>query len=86
MIAIINDAAEAYRGVIPDECFHEPYMPKPEFENEISSGIVFSGFREDGRLVGVMGIQNVADVTLIRHAYVDPVAQRSGVGARLLII
>lgn len=84
VLDIINLASEAYRGVIPDACFHEPYMSESELRREIAAGIRFSGYLENGRLVGVMGIQDVADVTLIRHAYVDPAAQRGGVGAKLL--
>jgi GNAT superfamily N-acetyltransferase len=81
---IINLAAEAYRGVIPAACFHEPYMGAGELDDEIAAGVRFSGWREDGRLVGVMGIQDVDDVTLIRHAYVEPAWQRAGIGAALL--
>ncbi len=84
ILDIINLASEAYRGVIPDACFHDPYMSGSELKREIAAGIRFSGYRENGRLIGVMGIQDVADVTLIRHAYVDPAAQRSGIGAKLL--
>ncbi|MGI9411202.1 MAG: GNAT family N-acetyltransferase, partial [Hyphomicrobiaceae bacterium] len=84
ILEIINLAAEAYRGVIPDECFHDPYMPAAELSREIAAGIDFSGCFDANRLTGVMGIQNVQDVTLIRHAYVDPGAQRSGTGAALL--
>ncbi len=84
ILEIINLAAEAYRGVIPDECFHDPYMPANELTSEIAAGISFSGCWNGDQLVGVMGIQDVEDVTLIRHAYVDPKAQRSGVGAALL--
>lgn len=84
ILQIINLAAEAYRGVIPDECFHDPYMPTNELKSEIVAGISFSGYWDGDQLMGVMGIQDVQDVTLIRHAYVDPRAQRSGVGAALL--
>ena len=84
ILAIINRAAEAYRGVIPDECFHDPYMSPTELTSEIAAGIDFSGCRDGEQLIGVMGIQDVDDVTLIRHAYVDPSAQRSGAGAALL--
>ena len=68
--AIVNDAAQAYRGVIPEDCYHTPYMPDPELAEEIARGVRFSGFEEDGELVGVMGVEDVQDVTLIRHAYV----------------
>lgn len=85
ILEIINTAAEAYRGVIPDDCFHDPYMSEDELQSEIEAGIDFSGCDDGEQLLGVMGIQNVAGVTLIRHAYVDPGAQRSGVGAELLL-
>ncbi len=81
---IINDAARAYRGVIPDDRWKEPYMPGEELRREIGQGVVFWGWEEDGRLAGVMGLQQVLDVTLIRHAYVRTVAQKKGVGAALL--
>jgi GNAT superfamily N-acetyltransferase len=82
--AIINDAAEAYRGVIPADCWHEPYMPREELLDEIAKGIKFSGWDEDGTLVGVMGLQKVRDVTLIRHAYVRSSHQGRGIGGALL--
>jgi GNAT superfamily N-acetyltransferase len=81
---IINAAALAYRGVIPDDCWQEPYMPREELLTEMAAGVRFWGYEAEGRLVGVMGRQKVRDVTLIRHAYVDPLAQRAGIGARLL--
>jgi len=84
MLAIINDAAEAYRGVIPADRWHEPYMPMPELESEIAAGVVFWGYERNGELVGVMGIQPVRDVDLIRHAYVRPGGQRRGVGGALI--
>lgn len=67
---IINDAAQAYKGVIPADCWKEPYMSRDELQREMDKGVVFWGYDEDGELVGVMGIQHVKDVTLIRHAYV----------------
>jgi GNAT superfamily N-acetyltransferase len=82
--AIINEAAEAYRGVIPDDCWHEPYMSRAELLAEIDAGVSFSGWEESGALVGVMGLQQVRDVTLIRHAYVRPGYQGRGIGASLL--
>jgi len=82
--AIINDAAEAYRGVIPDDPWHEPYMPLEELEEEIADGIEFWGFEEDGDLVGVMGIQDKGEVTLIRHAYVITSRRHAGIGTQLL--
>ena len=84
MLAIINEAALAYRGVIPADRWHDPYMPAEELRAEIEAGVRFWGYEADGELLGVMGIQGVDDVTLIRHAYVRPNAQRSGVGGRLL--
>jgi GNAT superfamily N-acetyltransferase len=84
ILAIINSAAEAYRGVIPADRWHEPYMTADELEEEIAAGVVFWGYEDDGTLAGVMGIQPVRDVTLIRHAYVDPARQRGGVGGALL--
>ena len=81
--SIISEAAEAYRGAIPDDCFHEPYMPLQELLHEMSN-MTFFGWEEDGRLVGVMGFQPVKDVTLIRHAYVLPDRQRKGIGENLV--
>lgn len=82
--AIINDGAQAYRGVIPADCWTEPYMPEQELRHELAGGVVFWGFEENGELVGVMGIQDVAEVTLIRHAYVRTAYRRRGIGAALL--
>jgi N-acetylglutamate synthase-like GNAT family acetyltransferase len=84
MLAIINDAAQAYRGIIPADRWHEPYMPEGELREQIAAGVVFWGAEEDGRLVGVMGLQDVRDVTLIRHAYVATAARNRGIGGRLL--
>jgi GNAT superfamily N-acetyltransferase len=84
ILAIINAAAEAYRGVIPADRWHEPYMPRDELNSEIAAGVVFWGYEEDGSLAGVMGIQSVRDVDLIRHAYVLPSSQRRGIGGALL--
>jgi mannose-6-phosphate isomerase-like protein (cupin superfamily)/GNAT superfamily N-acetyltransferase len=81
---IINDGAEAYRGVIPEDRWHEPYMSQDELCHEIASGVRFWGFRDDVELVGVMGIQDVQDVTLIRHAYVRSQHQGRGIGGKLL--
>ncbi len=82
--AIINDAAQAYRGVIPEDRWHEPYMPREELAREIASGVRFWGYEEDGELLGVMGIQDVQDVTLIRHAYVRSARRGQGIGGKLL--
>ena len=84
ILAIVNAAAEAYRGVIPADRWHEPYMPWDELASEIAAGVVFWGYEEDGRLAGVMGFQSVRDVDLIRHAYVLPSSQRRGIGGALL--
>src|SRR4051794_16424714 len=81
---IINEAAEAYRGVIPADCWHEPYMTRADLMAEIASGVNFFGWDEAGVLVGVMGIQRVRDVTLIRHAYVRRTWQGRGIGGTLL--
>jgi len=83
-LAIINDAARAYRGVIPDDRWHEPYMSSDELESEISRGVTFWVAEEDGRLAGVMGIQDKGEVTLVRHAYIATTVQRTGLGTRLL--
>ena len=84
ILAIVNAAAEAYRGVIPDDCWHEPYMPARELESEIAAGVEFWGYETDNAPAGVMGVQPVRDVDLIRHAYVLPAHQRHGIGAALL--
>ena len=84
ILAIINAAAGAYRGVIPADRWHEPYMDPRELESEIAAGVRFWGYVEDDRILGVMGIQPVDDIDLIRHAYVRPDAQRRGIGAALL--
>ena len=82
--AIVNDAASAYRGAIPADRWHDPYMPREELEREIGAGVVFWGFRERGRLVAVMGLQDVQDVALVRHAYTRTALRGSGFGAALL--
>ena len=81
--AIINQAATAYDGVIPADCYHQPYMTMKELRREMRR-MKFIGWEEDGRLVGVMGLEPVGDITLIRHAYVYPEWQRRGIGTRLL--
>ncbi|GEM_PF-66447 len=82
--AIINDAAEAYRGIIPPDRWHEPYMPREELSQQIRDGVIFHGYQSESGLVGVMGLQHVQDVTLIRHAYVRTVHRKSGIGGKLL--
>ena len=84
MLAIINDAARAYRGVIPADRWHEPYLPIEELEREIAAGVRFAGFEGPAGLVGVMGIQDRGEVALIRHAYVKTAERQKGIGALLL--
>lgn len=84
ILSIINAAAQAYRSVIPADRWHDPYMPGAELDRERAAGVVFWGYEEDGRLAGVMGLQEVRDVNLIRHAYVAPAKQRDGIGGKLL--
>ena len=81
---IINDAARAYKGVIPEDCYHEPYMTKEELSAEIGAGVKFSCYVEDGEIVGVMGVQDRGGVQLIRHAYVRTRRRNKGVGSLLL--
>jgi N-acetylglutamate synthase-like GNAT family acetyltransferase len=81
---IINDAAQAYRGVIPEDRWHEPYMSPAELEEQVKQGVIFWGTEQDGKLTGVMGIQPVQDVTLIRHAYVRTACRNQGIGSSLL--
>ena len=82
--AVVNDAAAAYRGVIPADRWREPYMPRAELEAEIAAGVAFLAYEEAGALVGVMGTQPIDDVMLIRHAYVASARRRRGIGGRLL--
>ena len=84
ILAIVNAAAEVYRGAIPADRWHAPYMPRHELVGEIAAGVEFLGYEADGALVGVMGIQARADLDLIRHAFVSPACQGGGVGSRLL--
>jgi GNAT superfamily N-acetyltransferase len=80
---IINEAAKAYAGVIPADCYHQPYMPVEELEREMKR-MTFFGWEADGELIGVMGFEPIKDVTLIRHAYILPRWQRRGIGSKLL--
>lgn len=82
--AIINEGALAYRGVIPDDCWHEPYMSPSQLRSEIAAGVRFSGYEDSGALAGVMGLQKVRDATLIRHAYVRTSHQGRGIGGELI--
>ena len=82
---IINDAAQAYEGVIAADRWKQPYMSKDELQQEIQEGVIFWGYEEDGQLMGVMGIQDVKSVSLIRHAYVRTMKRNQGIGERLLL-
>ena len=84
ILGIINDAAQAYRGAIPPDRWHDPYMSEAELRRDMSAGVEFWGCEIDGKLVGVMGMQRVQDADLIRHAYVLPGHQRHGVGGILI--
>ena len=80
---IINEAAKAYEGELEPDCYHEPYMPMEELEGELKR-VTFYGYENGGELVGIMGIEPIKDVTLIRHAYVLPEYQGQGIGKKLL--
>ena len=84
IFGIINDAAQVYRGIIPADRWKEPYMPREELRHEMDDGVVFWGCEEDGELLGVMGIQPVQDVTLIRHAYIRTARRNQGIGGQML--
>ncbi len=83
--SIVNDAALAYKGVIPEDRWKKPYMSRDELQHEIDQDVLFWGYEVDGEIVGVMGIQHVQDVTLIRHAYVRTANQKLGIGEKLLL-
>ena len=84
ILSVINDAALKYKGIIPDDCWHEPYMSEHELINEFNSDVHIFGYKSNDKLIGVMGIQKVKDVTLIRHAYTFTQYQGIGVGKSLL--
>src|SRR5512139_978539 len=84
IIRVVNEAALAYKGVIPADRWNEPYMPAVELREEIAAGVEFYGYEENREIIAVMGIQTVRDLTLIRHAYVLTRHQRRGIGAKLL--
>ena len=81
---IINDAAIAYRGVIPPDCWHEPYMSMEELKKQIADGVKFWKYVDGDEVIGVMGIQDKGDVTLIRHAYTRTASRQKGIGSALL--
>jgi N-acetylglutamate synthase-like GNAT family acetyltransferase len=84
ILAVVNEAAQAYQGVIPDDRWHEPYMPAEELRSEITDGVVFWVAENEGDVVGVMGLQDKVEVTLVRHAYIEIKSQRRGIGTSLL--
>ena len=84
ILYIINDAAARYKGIIPDICWHEPYMPKHELENEFKNGVRMFGYLHDNELIGVIGFQEIKDVVLIRHAYTLTAYQGKGAGSAML--
>ena len=84
VLAIVNAAAEAYRDVIPADRWHDPYMSGEQLKRDVAAGVEFWGYELEDALIGVMGIQPVRDVDLIRHAYVKPGSQRLGIGAALI--
>jgi N-acetylglutamate synthase-like GNAT family acetyltransferase len=84
MLEIINDAAQAYKGVIPDECWNEQYISSEELICEIENGVIFWCLEQDEQLLGIMGIQDKGELTLIRHAYIRRQAQKLGIGTKLL--
>src|ERR1700742_2740598 len=84
ILTVVNDGAQAYKGVIPADCWTEPYMSRDELQHEVDAGVAFWGYEEAGALLGVMGLQPVSDVTLIRHAYVRTSSQKHGIGGQLL--
>jgi N-acetylglutamate synthase-like GNAT family acetyltransferase len=81
---VINDAAQAYKGIIPEDRWNDPYMTREELRHEIDDGVIFWAYKDDDNMVGVMGIQDVQDVTLIRHAYVRTAKRNQGIGGQLL--
>jgi len=84
ILTVVNDAAQVYKGIIPADRWKEPYMPAEELKEEIADGVEFYGLKEDDVLLGVMGVQRVRDVTLIRHAYVLRSHKRKRIGEKLL--
>ncbi len=84
ILGIINDAAIAYKGIIPEDRWHDPYMSEQELQNQMDEGVQFWCYVDNDNILGVMGIQDKSDVTLIRHAYVRTTARNKGVGSKLL--
>lgn len=84
VLKVINDAAQAYQGVIPEDRWKDPYMPTSELRDAIQSGVKFYGWIEDNEVLGVMGLQPIQNTTLIRHSYVLTAHQRRGIGSKLL--
>ena len=84
ILHVINDASLKYKGIIPNDCWHEPYMTKQKLINEFANGVRMFGYNRDNTLIGVMGIQELKDVTLIRHAYILTLHQGMGIGKSLL--
>ncbi len=84
MLRVVNDAAMAYKGVIPPDTWHEPYMTAEELQNELLNGVEFWGYEREGNLIGIMGIQDRGDVDLIRHAYILTARRNQGIGSELL--
>ena len=84
ILHVINNAASKYKGIIPDDCWHEPYMSEKELINELNDGVHMYGYHDNNKLIGVIGIQKVKDVILIRHAYTLTSCQSKGTGSKLL--
>ena len=84
VLSVINDASLRYKGIIPDECWCEPYMTKEYLKEEFNSGVVFYSYKEEGKITGVMALQVFGDIALVRHAYVKSNHQRKGIGSKLL--
>jgi len=84
IVYVINDASFKYKGIIPNDCWHEPYMSRQKMINEFSNGVRMFGFNKDNKLVGVMGIQKIKNIILIRHAYILTYYQGKGIGQTLL--
>ena len=84
ILYVINDAAIRYKGIIPDNCWHEPYMSEQKLVNEFNAGVCMYGYHHNNKLIGVIGIQEVKDVILIRHAYTLTFYQGKGTGSELL--